>query len=249
MKSQLAIDVGATGIKGALVNIEDGTMLSDRIKYLTPKPAFPVDVAQVMNQIISDLNWENGDIGIGFPAIVKKNICLTASNIENSWINTNIAKVVKEQTGFNCHAINDADAAGIAEMTYGKGKNQDGTVIMLTLGTGIGSGVFKDGVLLPNFELGRMIYREGVAEHYASNSARKAQEMNWETYGNELNEFLLYINRIFSPDKIIIGGGISKKYEKYSKYFNPKIPVVGASLQNNAGIIGAAMYAAQNQGS
>jgi len=245
MRAQLAIDVGATGIKGALVNIEDGTLISERIKYATPKPAFPADVAKVMNQIIRDLEWKEGDIGIGFPAIVKNNLCLTASNIEESWINTNIAEVVKEQTGFNSHSINDADAAGIAEMTYGKGKGKNGTVIMLTLGTGIGSGIFKDGVLLPNFELGRMMYLEGVAEHYASNSARKAKDMNWETYGKALNEFLLYVNRIFSPDQIIIGGGISKKYEKYSKYFSPELQVTDATLQNNAGIIGAAMYAAQ----
>jgi len=232
MKSQLAIDVGATGIKGALVNLEDGTLISERIKYATPKPAFPADVAQVMNQIITDLEWKDGAIGIGFPAIVKNNLCLTASNIEDSWINTDIAKVVKEQTGFDSHSINDADAAGIAEMTYGKGKGQNGTVIMLTLGTGIGSGVFKDGVLLPNFELGRMIYREGVAEHYASNSARKSKDMNWETYGRELNELLLYVNSIFSPDQIIIGGGISKKYEKYSKYFNPTLKVTKIMLES-----------------
>lgn len=247
MKSQLAIDVGATGIKGALVNIEDGTLISDRIKYATPKPAFPKDVAQVMDQIISDLKWDAGDIGIGFPAIIKNNTCLTASNIEKSWINADIAKIVKEQTGLKSHTLNDADAAGLAEMTFGKGKNKSGTVIMLTLGTGIGSGVFKDGVLLPNFELGRMLYRESVAEHYASNSARKEQDMNWETYGKELNDFLLYVDRIFSPDQMIIGGGISKKYEKYSQYFSPKLQVTDAILQNNAGIIGAAMYAAQNQ--
>lgn len=247
MKSQLAIDVGATGIKGALVNITDGTLISDRVKYATPKPAFPDDVASVMNQIITDLEWKGTDIGIGFPAIVKKNICLTASNIEESWINTDISKVVKKQTGLNCHAINDADAAGLAEMTFGKGKGLEGTVIMLTLGTGIGSGVFKDGVLLPNFELGRMMYLDGVAEHYASNSARKKKDLDWETYGKELNKFLLYVNRIFSPDQIIIGGGISKKYEKYAGHFDPILKVTDASLQNNAGIIGAAMYAAQHQ--
>lgn len=246
MKSQLAIDVGATGIKGALVNLEDGTLISERIKYPTPKPAFPKDVANVMNQIIADLNWEGGDIGIGFPAIVKNNTCLTASNIAKSWINTDISKVVKEQTGLNSHSINDADAAGIAEMAFGKGKGVQGTVMMLTLGTGIGSGVFKDGVLLPNFELGRMMYRKGVAEHYASNSARKEKEMDWETYGKELNDFLTYVNRIFSPDLMIIGGGISKKYEKYAQYLNPELQVTDANLQNNAGIIGAAMYAHKN---
>lgn len=247
MKSQLAIDVGATGIKGALVNLEDGTLISDRIKYPTPKPATPNDVAKVMNQIIKDLDWSQGDIGIGFPAIVKNNLCLTASNIEKSWINTDIAKVVKKETGLNSHSINDADAAGVAEMTFGKGKNLKGTVIMLTLGTGIGSGVFKDGVLLPNFELGRMLYRDSVAEHYASNSARKEKDLDWKTYGSELNDFLVYVNRIFSPDQMIIGGGISKKFEKYEKFIDPDLPVTPATLQNNAGIIGAAMYAAQNK--
>jgi len=247
MNLQLAIDVGATGIKGALVNIDDGTLASDRIKYPTPKPALPDDVAKVMNQIISDLDWKEGDIGIGFPAIVKNNICYTASNIEKSWINADIAAIIKKHTGFNSHSINDADAAGIAEMTYGKGKGANGTVIMLTLGTGIGSGVFKDGVLLPNFELGRMMYRDGVAENYASNSARKSKDLNWESYGKELNEFLLYVDSIFSPDQIIIGGGISKKFEKYSKQLDDKLQVTDATLQNNAGIIGAAMHAVKNK--
>lgn len=247
MKKQLAIDVGATGIKGALVNVEDGTMISDRIKYPTPKPALPKDVAMVMNNIIKDLEWTEGDIGIGFPAIVKDNMCFTASNIDKSWININIQELVKEATGFNSHSINDADAAGFAEMTFGKGIDKKGTVIMLTLGSGIGSGVFKDGVLLPNIELGRMIYRDSVAEHYASNNARKSKDLNWDDYGKELNDFLEYVNRIFSPDLMIIGGGISKKFSNYSHKINPQLNVVDAKLRNNAGIIGAAMYAHQKQ--
>lgn len=247
MKTQLAIDVGATGIKGALVNIEDGTMISDRIKYATPKPALPMDVALVMNNIIKDLNWTEGDIGIGFPAVVKNNMCFSASNIDKSWINIDIQKLIKEATGFNSHSINDADAAGLAEIAFGKGVDKNGTVIMLTLGSGIGSGIFKDGALLANTELGRLTYRESVAEHYASNNARKTKDLKWDEYGDELNAFLEYVDKIFSPDLMIIGGGISKKFANYSHKINPKLNVTDAKLRNNAGIIGAAMHAYQQQ--
>lgn len=247
MKSQLAIDVGATGIKGALVDVEKGILISDRVKYATPSPALPTDVAKVMNKIIKDLEWENGDIGIGFPAIVKDNLCFTASNIDKSWINIDINKLVKKVTGLNSHSINDADAAGLAEVAFGKAKGQKGSVIMLTLGSGIGSGLFKDGELLPNVELGRMIYRESVAEHYASNRARKTKDLNWDEYGNELNEFLMYVQRIFSPDLMVIGGGISKKFSNYSHKIDSSLNVTDATLKNNAGIIGAAMYAQQKK--
>lgn len=245
MNQQLAIDVGATGIKGALINVDDGTLLSDRIKYATPQPALPNEVAKVMNNIIHDLEWKSGDIGIGFPAIVKNNMCFTASNIDKSWINIDLQKLIKEATGLNSHSINDADAAGLAEMVFGKGVEKNGTVIMLTLGSGIGSGVFKNGVLLPNVELGRMIYRDSVAEHYASNRARKTKDLDWDQYGEELNDFLTYVNRIFTPDLMIIGGGISKKFSQYSHKIDPTLNVTDASLRNNAGIIGAAMYAHQ----
>lgn len=247
MNTQLAIDVGATGIKGALVDVDNGSLISDRIKYATPSPALPLDIAHVINKIVQDLEWKNGDIGIGFPAIVKNNLCFTASNIDESWINIDIQKLVKEVTGFNSHSINDADAAGLAEVAFGKAINQKGTFIMLTLGSGIGSGIFKDGVLLPNIELGRLIYRESVAEHYASNRARKSKELDWDQYGEELNEFLVYVNRIFSPDLMVIGGGISKKFDNYSHKINPSLNVTPAKLKNNAGIIGSAMYAYQKR--
>lgn len=245
MNVQLAIDVGATGIKGALVDVSNGNLISDRIKYPTPAPALPLEVAKVMNNIIQDLEWKEGDIGIGFPAIVKNNLCFTASNIDESWINIDIQKLVKEVTGLNSHTINDADAAGLAEVAFGKAADQDGTVIMLTLGSGIGSGVFKNGVLLPNFELGRMIYRESVTEHYASNRARKTKDLSWDQYGEELNDFLIYVNSIFAPDLMVIGGGISKKFENYSHKIDPSLNVTPAKLKNNAGIIGSAMYAQQ----
>ncbi len=247
MNKQLAIDVGATGIKGALVNTEDGSMLSDRIKYATPKPAMPDDVAKVMNNIIEDLEWKDGDIGIGFPSIVKNNVCCSANNIDKSWINVDIQALIKKHTGFHSHILNDADAAGLAEIEHGKGQGVSGTVIMLTLGTGIGSGVFKDGVLLPNVELGSLLYKDGLAEHYASNGARKSRDLNWDEYGEELNEYLQYVDRVLTPDLMIIGGGISKKFSNYAHKFEPHLKVIDAKLRNNAGIIGAAMYAHQKK--
>ncbi len=239
---QLAIDVGATGIKGALVDLDKGELHSERIKYDTPKPATPDAVISTAKKIIEDLEWKDKPIGIGFPAIIKNNVCLTASNIDKSWINVDLKKIVHDIVGLDSHTINDADAAGIAEMHFGKGKDQKGTVIMLTLGTGIGSAFFKDGLLLPNIELGRMYYRESVSEHYASNSARKRLDLSWEEYGKELNEFLEYVDRIFSPNLMMIGGGISKKFEKYQEFINPNLNVTPAVLKNNAGIIGAAMH-------
>ena len=247
MNTQLAIDVGATGIKGALVDVKNGSLISDRIKYATPSPALPEDIAKVINNIVQDLDWKDGDIGIGFPAIVKNNLCFSASNIDESWINIDIQKLIKEATGFNSHSINDADAAGLAEVAFGKAIGQKGTFIMLTLGSGIGSGIFKDGILLPNIELGRMIYRDSVAEHYASNRARKSKELDWDQYGQELNDFLVYVNKIFSPDLMVIGGGISKKFENYSHKIDSSLNVTPATLKNNAGIIGSAMYAYQKK--
>jgi len=246
MNQYLAIDVGATGIKGAIIDVETGKLQTERIKLDTPKPATPIRIADTIDQLVKEIGWDSKDIGIGFPAIIKNGLCLTASNIDESWINIDIPQLIKDRSGFYAHVLNDADAAGIAEMTYGKGKGVKGTVIMLTLGSGIGSAFFKDGHLLPNIELGRMFYRESVAEHYASNSARKNKGLSWDLYGKELNDFLEYTDRIFSPDLMIIGGGISKKFEKYSQYLNPNLKVTPAAFQNNAGIIGAAMFAAQN---
>lgn len=243
MSQQLAIDVGATGIKGAIVDTQSGDMVADRIKYPTPADAKASNIIPVINQLVNDFNWSQNDIGIGFPSIVKNNICGSANNIDPSWINLNIAEEVKKITGKISHILNDADAAGLAEIHFGKGANVKGTVIMLTLGTGIGSGMFKDGNLLANVELGSLQYKDGISEDYASNKARKTKDLSWEQFGHELNEFLIYVNRIFSPDLMIIGGGISKKYEKYSGFINSNLNVTKADLQNNAGIIGAAMYA------
>ncbi len=244
MNQILAIDVGGTGIKGGIVDLSTGTLVSDRIKYLTPSPALPISVAETINKVIADLDWKD-DIGMGFPSIISDNICLSANNIDKSWIGTDIKNLISEHCNLNAHILNDADAAGFAEVKYGSGKDVNGKVMTITLGTGIGSGLFINGTLVPNIEIGNLRFRDSIAEHYASNAARKREDMSWETYGGILNEFLVYVHRIFSADLYIISGGISKKFEKFSGFLDSALNVKQALLKNNAGIVGAASYASQ----
>jgi len=241
MKQALGIDVGATGIKGAIVDLEKGELVGDRIKIPTPKGAYPDDIAETVNQIAESFNWKDNPIGIGFPAVIKKGVSLTAANVDDSFKNFNIQKLFSKKTKCDCHIVNDADAAGIAEMAFGKGKGKMGTIILLTLGTGIGSALFKDGTLVPNTELGHLLYKDSIAENYASNGARKRKELSWEEFGEELNNYLKHVNFILNPDLIILGGGISKKYDKYSEHVSKKLNVITAKHLNDAGIIGAAM--------
>lgn len=237
----LGIDVGATGIKGAVVDIKKGILTTERFKLLTPKSGKPAEMIKVINEIVKHFDWKGKPIGLGFPAIIKNNKALSASNIHKSWIGFNIKEHVEEITQCPVEVINDADAAGIAEMKFGRGKHVDGTVILLTLGTGIGSAVFLNGELLPNTEFGHLKFKKGIAENYASNSARKLNDLTWEEFGKELNTLLEHIDFVFSPNLILLGGGVSKKFDYYSKYFSDTLDVEPAMTYNNAGIIGAAM--------
>ena len=242
MNEILGIDVGATGIKGAMVDIKKGELIGERFKLSTPENKKPEKIANTIKEICQEFDWKNKPLGIGFPAVIKNKICRSASNIDKSWIGTNVYELFNEKTKCDCTVINDADAAGIAEMAYGKGKEiSNGIVILLTLGTGIGSALFMNGILIPNTEFGHLKFKKSIAENYASNSARKKKDLNWKEYGKALNEYLQHINFIFSPDLIILGGGISKNFDEYSEYFSKKVNVVPAQNQNNAGIIGAAM--------
>lgn len=243
MNLQLGIDIGGTGMKGALIDIDKGEMFSERKKYLTPQPASPENMIPIINQILEDFEWKGKDVGIGFPSIVKNGICYTANNIDKAWIGTNFKTLVEKECGSPCHVLNDADAAGLAEVQYGNGKGIKDNLILITLGTGIGSSMFLDGKLLQNIELGSLIYGEEIAEYYVSNKARIREDMSWPEYGKKLNKYLTYINNIFNPSKIILGGGISKKLKKYKDQFDPKLNIEAAKLLNNAGIIGAAYYA------
>jgi len=241
MKEILGIDVGATGIKGAIVDIDKGELITERIKYPTPKPATPQAMTEVMKQLITDFNWKGKPIGMGFPAIVKEGVALSASNIDDSWLNFPIVGFLNKKLKCPVNVINDADAAGLAEKQFGGGSKKDGLVILLTLGTGIGSALFYNGVLLPNTELGHLKWEDSITEKYASNSARELKDLNYKTWGNELNKVLNHIEFILAPDHFILGGGISKKFHKYAEFLNTDATIEPAQMLNNAGIVGAAL--------
>lgn len=239
----LGIDVGATGIKGAIVDTETGLLLTERIKIKTPKPATPAAILNTIKKLRTKLNYTGKTIGIGFPSVVKDGVVLSASNIDKSWINYAITEKYSEGLDSAVYVINDADAAGLAEMKFGKGKDQKGFVLFLTLGTGIGSALFIDGVLLPNTELGHLKYKLSIAEKYASNSARELKGLSWKAWATELNAYLKSLEFLLSPQVIIIGGGISKNFDLYQNYLTLSTPILAAGLQNAAGVIGAAMAA------
>ncbi len=246
MRTALGIDVGATGIKGAPVNLETGELLHKRHKIQTPEGGKVDDIIKVISELVDFFDWKDKPVGIGFPSVIKDGKSLTASNIDKGWVGFPIVDKISEKLAIDVPILNDADAAGQAELGYGKGKDLMGTVILLTLGTGIGSAVFKNGVLLPNTELGQINFKGKKAEKLVSNAARKRLELSWETYGQELGEYLRYINSLFYPKLIILGGGISKKFELFSEGFQDLPHVVPAELKNDAGIIGAA-YATANK--
>lgn len=242
MDKILGIDVGATGIKGNFVDTKKGIILDKRLKIKTPQVSTPKAVLSVINELITHFDWKGKPIGIGFPAIVQQGKTQSAANVDKKWIGFDAVNFLKEGTGCPLNMVNDADAAGIAEIEFGKGKGVKGTVLLLTLGTGIGSGLFVDGKLVPNTELGHLKWRDKVLEKYMSNKAREMNSLSWKTWGKELDAGLSHIDFLLSPDLIILGGGISKNFSQYKKYLkNTKCPVVAASMKNDAGIIGAAM--------
>lgn len=241
MEKVLGVDVGATGTKAGIVDLKSGTLVGERHKISTPKGGMPTDMLVTIKELINYFDWEGKPIGVGFPSAIRDNIVLTASNIDDSWKGLNLNHLVNKETGCPCCVVNDADAAGLAEVRYGNCKNISGTVVLLTLGTGIGSAVFNNGQLLQNTEFGHVMYKGDIAEASVSNSARKRKDLSWEEYGRELGEFLSYINRLFYPEIIILGGGISKKIENFKAYFPEGIKVKPASQFNDAGIVGAAL--------
>jgi len=239
----LGIDVGGSGIKGAPVDLDTGQLMADRLRIETPENAEPDPVAAVVAEIAKSFEWK-GPIGIGFPAPIKGGVTLMAANISDKWIGLNADDLLTQATGCDCTMINDADAAGLAEMKFGAGRDHQGTVIMLTLGTGIGTAIFHRGNLLPNTEFGHLDINGKEAEHRASDAARQSEDLSWKKYARRLNIFLAEMERLFWPDLFIIGGGISKKSEKYVPLLEIKTPVVPAQFLNEAGIVGAALAAA-----
>jgi len=236
----LGIDVGGSGIKGAPVNVQTGELTAERVRIKTPERAEPEPVAMVVDQIARSFDWK-APIGIGFPAPIKGGMAMMAANISEKWIGTNADELFTRVTGCSCTMINDADAAGLAEMAFGAGRGQTGTVIMVTLGTGIGSAIFFSGRLLPNTEFGH-IEMEGMdAELRASDAARQREDLSWKKYARRLDRYLKMMEKLFWPDLFIVGGGISKESEKFLPMLDIKTPVVPAQLLNQAGIIGAAL--------
>jgi polyphosphate glucokinase len=238
----LGIDVGGSGIKGAPVDTQAGALLARRLRILTPEGAQPEPVAQVVAQIAQSFDWK-GRIGIGFPAPIKNGVTMMAANVSPQWIGFNADDLFTRITGCDCTLINDADAAGLAEMAFGAGRGRMGTVIMLTLGTGIGSAVFIDGKLLKNTEFGHIEIDGSEAEARASAAARDREDLSWKKYARRLDTYLKMMEKLFWPDLFIVGGGISKDHEKFLPLLTVEVPVVSAQLLNEAGIIGAAMAA------
>lgn len=238
----LGIDIGGTGIKGALVNTASGELLTERYRLLTPQPATPKAMIQTMGKIVSHFNWQ-GPVGCGYPGVVKDGVVYTASNVSKKWIGFNLVNGLQELTGCDVVALNDADAAGLAEMRFGAGRDQNGVVFVITLGTGIGTALFVAGQLVPNLELGHVEIGGQEAEARAAAVVRKQARLSWKKWGRRVNRYLVTMEQLLWPDLIIVGGGVSKSHAKFFPFFTTQTPVVPAQMLNQAGIIGAAMAA------
>lgn len=249
----LGVDIGGTGMKGGIVQLGEGPktgrLVGDRFRIPTPQPAVPEAVASVLTEIVGELDTRPGapsrtlPVGIDFPAVIHQGVCLTATNMDASWIDTDVDGLFSEALKRPVSTVNDADAAGLAEVRYGAGKGVQGTVLVITLGTGIGAGLFRDGELVPNLELGTIELDGAVAETRASAAAREREGLDWPAYAERLQRYFSYVERIFYPDLIIVGGGISKRPDDYLPLLDLRSPIVPAALKNNAGIVGAALWA------
>lgn len=239
----LGIDVGGSGVKGAIVDTSSGELLSERIRIPTPQPATPEGIAGVVKELVDQLDY-SGPIGCSFPTVIVDGQARTAGNIDPAWRGTQVDQLFHEATGQPFVVQNDADVAGQAEMALGAGRGLGGMVIMVTIGTGLGTGVFYNGQLIPNIELGRMPGHDGEPiEFYAGDRARKVDELSWPEWGKRFDYFLQRTARVFSPDHFILGGGASKKLEKFADQLTVETTVQVAHFKNNAGIVGAAIVA------
>ncbi len=240
-REYLGFDVGGTGIKAAIIDTVKGRLLTEKMRVLTPQPSDPKAVSKTILQMLKDIQYK-GPVGCGFPSIIHHGVAKSAANIDKSWINVDIQSLLTKVTGQPFYVANDADVAGLAEVKFGKA-DISGTVIVLTIGTGIGSGMFLDGKLVPNTELGHLYYKDSIYEHYVSNRTRKVQNLSWDEWAIRFNGYLHHVETLFSPDLFVLGGGASKKFERYQHHLTVSTKVVPAQYQNDAGVLGAAMYA------
>ncbi len=239
----LGIDVGGSGVKGAIVDTSSGELLSERVRLATPQPSTPKRIAAVVEELVTGLDYQ-GPVGCSFPTVVVNGQARTSGNIHKSWRGTQVDELFQQATGHQFVVYNDADVAGTAEIQLGAGRGLTGMVIMITIGTGLGTGVFYNGQLIPNIELGRMPGKDGrPIEFYAGDKARKVDDLSWPEWGERFNYFLERVERVFTPDHFIIGGGASKKLGKFVDQLTVNTPVSVAQFKNNAGIIGAAIAA------
>ncbi|HET9665299.1 MAG TPA: ROK family protein [Desertimonas sp.] len=236
------IDIGGSGMKAAPVDLATGTVAGERHKIPTPQPATPEAMADVVAQLVNHFDWD-GNVGVAFPAVVRRGVARTAANIDKAWIGTDIDAVFSKAADRPVHVINDADAAGLAEMRYGAGRDRRGVVIMLTFGTGIGSGLFLDGKLVPNTELGHLYLDGYEAEHRAAAVIREREKLSWKEWSQRVDRYLAHVVFLFSPDLLILGGGVSRKADKWLPYVDVDAEIAVATLENDAGIVGAASIA------
>jgi polyphosphate glucokinase len=245
----LGIDIGGTGIKGAPVDVESGKLLADRKKIATPHPAVPDAVAEVVGQIVTSFDW-SGPVGITFPGVVINGVTRTAANLDPAWAGLDARALFSKAAGNPVQVLNDADAAGVAEMKFGAGVGEHGTVLMLTLGTGIGSALFTDGTLVPNTEFGHIEIDGKDAEKRASEHAKETHDLSWGKWAGRVDVYLQHMEALLSPDLFIIGGGISKESDKFVPLLTGiQARIVPATLLNDAGIVGAAMAVASTSSS
>jgi polyphosphate glucokinase len=242
----VGIDFGGSGIKGAPVDLETGEFIGDRVRIETPQPSTPEAVAKVFDELLSHFPDCTGPVGVTVPAIVRNGVAGSAANIDRAWIGTDADALFTEVTGRDVHVVNDADAAGLAEVRYGAAAGRRGLVILTTLGTGIGSAIVYDGVLVPNSELGHLEIDGKDAEKSAANSVREKHELSWSKWAHRLTRYYRTLERLFSPDLIVLGGGVSKHSDRFLHLIDIETEIVPAKLLNRAGIVGAALWAVDN---
>lgn len=239
----LGVDVGGTGVKGAVIETVTGELASERLRIESPRPATPESIGSTIQDLVERHGWR-GPIGIGFPAAIQRGVARTAANIDRAFIGLAVDDHFATQTGCPVQVANDADVAGLAEMRFGAGKDVAGVVLIVTIGTGLGTALFSDGHLLPNTELGHILLDNGwEAERYASEAVRESQNLKWKDWGDRFNHYLCAMENLFWPDLIVLGGGASKKLHKFASRITTQTPVVPARFLNNAGMVGAALFA------
>jgi polyphosphate glucokinase len=241
----LGIDIGGTGIKGAVVNTKTGELLTERFRIPTPKPATPEAVAKVVKEMIAHFEWTKA-VGCSFPTTIVNGKCIHSGNLSGEWLNVKVDKLFKKVCKLPFFVSNDADLAGLAEVSLGAAKKEKGVVIVITIGTGIGSGLFFKGKLIPNLEIGKMLHTNGeIIELHTADSARKRENLKLQEWAKRFDALLTYIKLVYSPNLVVLGGGISKRYDGFKDYLMADVNVKVAEFKNNAGIIGAAIYASR----